>query len=121
MAMKPTSDSDSFVLPPALLAEVVAAADEEHRPVADVVRDLVERGLGSRRWQVDAEKEWQRARALGLHDTDDDQPMTDAYRQIVREKIAAGMASLRAGRVTDGESFMARMDAELAELEQQGK
>jgi hypothetical protein len=31
--MKPGSDSNSFVLPPALLAEVKAAANEEHRPL----------------------------------------------------------------------------------------
>ncbi len=120
--MKPTSDSNTFVLPPALLAEVEAAADEEHRPVADVVRDLVERGLGARRWQVDAEKEWQRARELGLPDTDDDQPMTDEYRQTIREKIAAGMASARAGRLVDGEAVFARIEAEMVALEhQQGR
>ena len=46
--MKPTGESNSFVLPPALLAEVEAAADAEHRPVADVVRDLVQQGLNER-------------------------------------------------------------------------
>jgi antitoxin ParD1/3/4 len=35
----------------------------------------------------------------------------------VRQQIAAGMASLRAGRSVDGEAFFAAMDAELAELE----
>lgn len=35
-----------------------------------------------------------------------------------RQKIAAGMASLRAGLGTDGDEFMAQMDAELAALEQ---
>ena len=35
----------------------------------------------------------------------------------IREKIAAGMASLRAGEGEDGDSFLATMDAELAELE----
>ncbi len=34
-----------------------------------------------------------------------------------REKIAAGMASLRAGDGLDGDAFLAAMDAELAELE----
>jgi hypothetical protein len=47
--MKPTGENNSFVLPPALLAEVEAAADEEHRPVADVVRELVETRLSERR------------------------------------------------------------------------
>jgi antitoxin ParD1/3/4 len=35
----------------------------------------------------------------------------------VRRKIAAGMASLRAGEGEDGDAFLSRMDAELAELE----
>ena len=35
----------------------------------------------------------------------------------IREKIAAGVASLRAGKGIDGDAFMAAMDAELAELE----
>ena len=117
--MKPETSSNSFALPPALLAEVEAAADEEHRPVADVVRDLVERGLGERRWQAHGEQERQRARAAGL--PDDDVPLTDAYRQTIRDKIAQGVQSLRAGEGTDGEAFMARMDAELAALERQGR
>jgi hypothetical protein len=47
--MKPSGESNSVVLPRALLAEVEAAADAEHRPVADVVRELAEQGLGERR------------------------------------------------------------------------
>ncbi len=35
-----------------------------------------------------------------------------------RQKIAAGMASLRAGLGTDGDEFMALMDAELGSLQQ---
>jgi hypothetical protein len=117
--MKPVSDSNAFVLPPALLAEVEAAADEEHRPIAEVVRDLVESGLGARRWQPHAEKEFQRARELGI--PDDTEPMTAAYRQSIREKIARGVQSLREGRVVDGPSVMARIDAEMAERERQGR
>jgi hypothetical protein len=102
-------DSEIFVsMPPALAAEVQTIADQEHRPVADVLRDLVERGLGERRWTLRADQELARARALGL---------TDEYRQTLREKIAQGAQSLREGRVTDGAVFMARMDDELAELE----
>jgi predicted transcriptional regulator len=47
--------------------------------------------------------------------------MTDAYRQTIREKIAAGVQSLRDGRVVDGPSVMARIDAEMAERERQGR
>lgn len=35
----------------------------------------------------------------------------------VRQKIAAGMASLRAGKGEDGDAFLAAVDAELADLE----
>jgi hypothetical protein len=48
--MKPGSDTD-LTIPPALVAEVRAIADEEHRPVDDVLRDLVEQALGERRWK----------------------------------------------------------------------
>ncbi len=119
--MKTTDDNAPLVLPPALLAEVEAAADEEHRPVADVLCDLVEHGLSERRWQAHTGKELQRARELGLPDADDDQSMTDEYRQTIREKIAQGLQSLREGKGIDGEAFMAEMDAELAELERQGQ
>jgi len=40
------------------------------------------------------------------------------HKDALRRKIAAGMASLRAGKGVDGEAFFAEMDAELAELEQ---
>ena len=117
--MKPTGESNSFSLPPALLAEVAAAADEEHRPVADVVRDLVARGLSERRWKAHTEQEFRRARELGL--PDDDQPMTVEYRQTLREKIAQGLASARAGKLVDGDAVFARIEAEMTALEQQGR
>jgi hypothetical protein len=118
--MKPTGENNSFVLPPALLAEVIAAADEEHRPVGEVVRELVEQGLSGRRWKAHSEQEYRRAREFDLPDADG-QPMSDAYRQSLRSDIAKGVQSLREGKVTDGEAFMARMDARLAELERQGQ
>jgi len=37
----------------------------------------------------------------------------------IREQIAAGMVSLRAGRANDGEDFMASIERELANLERQ--
>jgi antitoxin ParD1/3/4 len=40
-------------------------------------------------------------------------------KDALRQKIAAGMASLRAGDGVDGEAFFDTMDAELAELERQ--
>jgi antitoxin ParD1/3/4 len=42
------------------------------------------------------------------------------HKDEMRKKIAAGVASLRAGKSVDGDAFMAAMDAELAKLEQRG-
>jgi uncharacterized protein YicC (UPF0701 family) len=119
--MEPVPLSDSLAIPPDLLAEIEAEAEAEHRPAGEVLRDVIERGLSEQRWQAHAEREDQRARELGILDDEDAQPMTDAYRETIREKIAQGVRSLREGRVTDGAAFMARMDAELAELERQGQ
>jgi antitoxin ParD1/3/4 len=46
--------------------------------------------------------------------------MQALQKDAIRKKIAAGMASLRAGKGTDGEAFMAQMDAEFDERERQG-
>jgi predicted transcriptional regulator len=113
-------------IPPALVAAVQAAADEEHRPTAAVVQEALEVYLEGRRWRLHSERELARARELGLPGddvplTDEHRPAIDEYRQVLREKIAAGVRSLRQGRVTDGEAFMAKIDAELAELERQGR
>lgn len=43
--------------------------------------------------------------------------MQALHKDEIRGKIAAGMASLRAGGGEDGDSFLAAMDAELAEHE----
>jgi len=68
--MKADSESNPVLLPPALLAEVEAAAIEEHRPVADVSRDVIERGLEERRWQRTLAYGRERAAALGLTEAD---------------------------------------------------
>lgn len=44
---------------------------------------------------------------------DDRDEMNAIQREEIRERIAAGAASARAGRVRDGEDFMAQMAAEL--------
>jgi hypothetical protein len=72
--------------------------DENNPRVAYVLRDLVEHGLGEPRL-----------------------PLTAEYRQDLRDKIAQGLQSLREGKGTGGEAFVAHMDAELAELERQGR
>ncbi len=43
--------------------------------------------------------------------------MQALHKDEIRAKIAAGMASLRAGKGEDGDAFLAAMDAELAALE----
>ena len=87
--------------PPDLFARVEDAANEEHRPVADVVRELVETGLGERLWKAHTENEFRLAREIGL--PDDDQPMTDEYRQtLCAVKSAQGLASAREGKLVDG-------------------
>ena len=112
------SRTEALTIPPALVAELQAVADAEHRPLDDVVRDVIEHGLGER-WQLHAEHEWQQARDLGL--PNDDQPLTGAYRRRIREKIAAGIRSAGEGRLVDGEAVFARIFAELDEREGQGR
>ncbi len=46
-----------------------------------------------------------------------DQAQIAAHNGDIREKIAAGLASLRAGEGADGEAFLAALDAGLAERE----
>jgi hypothetical protein len=52
--MKTNTNENDFVrMPPDLLAEARAAADEEHRPAEELVRDAVKRYLELRREQHD--------------------------------------------------------------------
>jgi len=46
--MKQSNDSTSFPFPSALLAQVQAAAQEEHRPTLEIVKEAIERYLESR-------------------------------------------------------------------------
>jgi len=111
---------DTLVVPRALQNAVEAAAAEEHRSADDVLQDAVERYLRIKRGEKMFSYGEQRARELGLTE-EDAHSMTDEYRQVLREEITQGVRSLRAGRTTDGESFMTQMDAELAALERQGR
>jgi hypothetical protein len=74
------------LIPPSLLAEIEAAAAEEHRPARELVGEAVERYLSERRW---------------------------LRRDEVHAKIAQGLQSLRQGKGLDGESVMAELLAEL--------
>ena len=64
------NDSDTVTVPPALAAAVRAAADEESRPVGEVLREAVERYLSERRWQKIFAYGEERARELGLTEED---------------------------------------------------
>jgi hypothetical protein len=56
--------------PPGLLAEVRAAAEEEHRAPGDLVREAIERYLREKRWQKVFAYGEQRAKELGLTEAD---------------------------------------------------
>ena len=113
--MKSGSEA-GLTIPSALAAEIHAAADEEHRPATDVLRDAVVGYLENRRWRL-REEDLRRARELGL--ADDDGPLTDEYRQTIGDKIAQGLASAHQGRLIDGDAVFVRIEAELSALEAQ--
>jgi len=117
--METSGESNHVSLPPALLAEVKAAAEAEHQTIADFLGDLVRQGLSVRRWKAHAEEELQRAREAGL--PEHEPPKPNACPHPLHERIAQGMRSLRGGHSTDGEAFMTRMDAELAEQDRQAR
>jgi antitoxin ParD1/3/4 len=48
-----------------------------------------------------------------LHLMDERDRLTELHKDEIRKKIAAGMASLRAGKGVDGEAVFDRIDAEL--------
>jgi predicted transcriptional regulator len=70
----------------ALLAEIEAAAAEEHRPPSELVGEAVERYLAERRW---------------------------LRRDEAHAKIARGLASLERGKGLDGDTVIAELLAEL--------
>jgi hypothetical protein len=82
--MKLGSDTD-LTLPPTLVAEIQAAADEEHREPGDVVREALERYMEDREWDKIFAYGAARAKALGL--TEDDVPRLIAEsRQEARQE-----------------------------------
>ncbi len=65
-----SGDTTETLVPPTLLAEIHAAAEEEHRSSAELVREAIERYLQDRRWQRLAAYGQARARELGLSEAD---------------------------------------------------
>jgi antitoxin ParD1/3/4 len=76
-----------------------------------LIRDKVQTGRYSSASEVIGE-------ALRLLDECDQ--VTELHKNEIRNKIAAGMASLRAGKGTDGEGVFDRIDAELDAAERRG-
>jgi antitoxin ParD1/3/4 len=76
-----------------------------------LIRDKVQTGRYSSASEVICE-------ALRLLDECDQ--LTELHKNEIRKKIAAGMASLRAGKGTDGEAVFDRIDAELDAAERRG-
>jgi predicted transcriptional regulator len=113
------SANHTLALTPALQAKVEEAAAEEHRPAGEVLNDAVERYLRLEHGRLHAEWETRQARELGL--PADDRPLTPEYRRTIGEKIDQGMESARQGRLVDGEAVFARIEAELVELERNGR
>jgi hypothetical protein len=110
-------DDTALIIPSALAAEIRAAAKDEHRPAADLVRDAFESYLEARHWRLQAAQEMARARELGL--PVDNVKITSEYRETVREKIAQGLESARRGNLVEGEAVFDRINAELDEIERQ--
>ncbi len=100
--MKTTNGRSSLIIPPALLVEIQAEAEQERRSAAEVLRDVVERGLEEIRSQrtliadrdtilarVDA-AEASLARGVGI-------PITEAsMRQLAEDVKRRGRARLKA-------------------------
>ena len=82
--MKTQGLTDTLV-PPNLLAEVQAAADEEHRAPAELVRDAIERYLDERQWSKLLAYGHERSRALGLTEADVPRLIAEARREQRRE------------------------------------
>ena len=77
--------------------------------VPDPMRDWVEGRVGAGHYASASDY----VRALIRRDQ---AQMTD-HRSEIRDKIDAGLSSLRAGRGIDGATFLAELDAELEEQE----
>jgi hypothetical protein len=80
MKPEPTSDID-LAIPSALVAEIRAAADDEHRPAAELVREALERYLA----------DWRKATSLA------DRGRTPSKRTPA--EAAARLRELREGNV----------------------
>jgi antitoxin ParD1/3/4 len=81
--------------------------------VPDPMREWVERRIGTGQYASASDYVRDLIRR--------DQAQAITHKDELREKIAAGLASLRAGKGIDGEAFLAELDADLAEQERRGR
>jgi len=85
--MKPDTDI-GLTLPAALAAEIRAAAEEEHRPVLDVLRDAVESYRREQRWRRTLAYGAEQASKSGASEADVADPIA-AYRLEKRRPLAS--------------------------------
>jgi hypothetical protein len=84
------SDQDTgLAIPPALAAEIQAAADEEHRPPLDVLREAIESYRKEQRWRRTLAYGVERGRVLGLTEADVRRLIAE-YRQEKRQGLQSG-------------------------------
>ena len=84
--MKPRAEDSVIAIPPSLLTEIEAAANEEKRPVEEVLREAIERYLENRRWQRILDYGQQRARELGLTEADVPRLIAESRRERAQER-----------------------------------
>jgi hypothetical protein len=77
-----------MIIPPAPAAELQDAADEEHRPAIDVLRDAIEGYRREQRWRKTLSYGAAQAAKLGLSEPDVSQLIAD-YRQEKRRPTAS--------------------------------
>ena len=77
-------DTASLSIPPALAAEILAVAEEEHRPALEVLRDAVANYRVERRWRRTLAHGAARAKALGVAEADVSRLIAE-YRQEKRQ------------------------------------
>jgi len=82
-------DNCLLPIPSSLIEAVRAMAAEEQRPAADVVRDILEKGLKDRRWQRTLAYGQERARALGLTEEDIPRLIAETRRERRSEQTGA--------------------------------
>jgi predicted transcriptional regulator len=85
MTTRHENETTTISMPPDLLAQAQAIADEEHRTMDDVVREAVERYVEHHRWQRLYAYGEERATTLGLTETDVPRLIAE-YRREQREQ-----------------------------------